>query len=606
MSTPAIVRTAVEAAFRDFEVDGLPASGDHDPLKPDIRAALGATLEAALSSIGSGIERYATVALRDAVTDAPDGSLAYVYNNNDDPADPANGVYQWDLATTGWVAAAWYFEAVAAVVQPFVDEAEAWAEGTEPGGPGTKSAMEWALDAAGDAATVAASLINVSELRTNVASRVAGGVYDVEDRLAFAVDIFSGELVGGGVTLLLDRVRAGLTYEMPGEDAHPVCAVNMSLVGGQSLANGYGSRPILSTTQAYDNLMFNGGLYRPATTGLASFTAMVSADDNTHGETILPGLTSTVANSVGGSYPMLGAAWGADSTQIVDLLKGTATYTGLLNTVTAAKAICDADYKSFAVQSLAFIQGESDEASDTSEALYESRLTSLITDFVADAKAATGQTHDPKFMFCQVSSWTHYDQPEPTICLAQLDVYEADPVNRILIGAKYHLEYAPDGVHLTAHSERQWGCYYGKVFYRVVILGEAWGPLRPLTVEQETARSVIATFHVPSGPLVLDTTLVTDPGDYGFQVQDAGGLKTISSVTQLGQDKVRIAFTTDLGASPELHYACAGDPGDESGPITGPRGCLRDSDPTVSLYVDDDGRPYPLFNWCVHFKKAIT
>lgn len=114
------VRAAVEAAFRDFEIGGVPSSGAHEPVKSEIRFALGRLLESVLSSIGAGIERYATKAAMDADTTRADGTLAYVW----DDANPANNnVYQWDGAA--WVVAAWYFTAVAGVVQPLVDDAQA-------------------------------------------------------------------------------------------------------------------------------------------------------------------------------------------------------------------------------------------------------------------------------------------------------------------------------------------------------------------------------------------------------------------------------------------------------------------------------------------------
>lgn len=125
MSTPAIVRAAVEDAFRDFTTAGIPGSGAHEPSKAEIREALGVILEATLSSIGSGISRYADVALMDAVTTAVNGQLAYVYANNDDPADPANGIYQWDDVAEDWVTADWYLASVEAIAQPILDETEA-------------------------------------------------------------------------------------------------------------------------------------------------------------------------------------------------------------------------------------------------------------------------------------------------------------------------------------------------------------------------------------------------------------------------------------------------------------------------------------------------
>jgi len=82
-------------------------------------------LETAISASGAGLVRYASVAEMNADTSRPAGTLAYVYSNNGSATDAANGVYQY---TTSWVPAPWYFNAVAAVVQPLVDAAQTSAE----------------------------------------------------------------------------------------------------------------------------------------------------------------------------------------------------------------------------------------------------------------------------------------------------------------------------------------------------------------------------------------------------------------------------------------------------------------------------------------------
>lgn len=112
----ALIRQKVETAFRDYETAGVPSSGDHEPVKSEIRYALGELLETTLGAIGSGIERFATKAELDAAVAFDDGQLAYVYDNNGDPADALNGVYQWDDGGAQWVIADWYLAAVDAAI----------------------------------------------------------------------------------------------------------------------------------------------------------------------------------------------------------------------------------------------------------------------------------------------------------------------------------------------------------------------------------------------------------------------------------------------------------------------------------------------------------
>lgn len=116
------VLTALLFAFRKYVVDGLPSSGVANPSKDDIET-FGRLLETALADAAGNLIAFETEALRDADTGQADGQLAYVWNNNGDPADPANGVFQWDDGEGDWVAADWYFQSIVDLVVPLAAEA---------------------------------------------------------------------------------------------------------------------------------------------------------------------------------------------------------------------------------------------------------------------------------------------------------------------------------------------------------------------------------------------------------------------------------------------------------------------------------------------------
>ena len=59
----------------------------------------------------------------------------------------------------------------------------------------------------------------------------------------------------------------------------------------------------------------------------------------------------------------------------------------------------------------------------------------------------------------------------------------------------------------------------------------------------------------------------------------------LSKIPTAGHKRLRYGYTSDLFVG--------------GGPTTGPRGCLRDSDPAPSLYG------HSLYNWCVHFDKPV-
>lgn len=96
------------------EIQGTPAALARVPASTILDLITGAAL---------GLLRFATAAARDADTTSPVGTLAYVYGNNDDPADAGNGWFQ--KAASGWEASEWITTAIDALAVAAKDAAEA-------------------------------------------------------------------------------------------------------------------------------------------------------------------------------------------------------------------------------------------------------------------------------------------------------------------------------------------------------------------------------------------------------------------------------------------------------------------------------------------------
>jgi hypothetical protein len=141
---------------------------------------------------------------------------------------------------------------------------------------------------------------------------------------------------------------------------------------------------------------------------------------------------------------------------------------------------------------------------------------------------------------------------------------------------------------------------YAKAYRKVILEGKPWEPVRPISVNRAGA-VITVKFTVPAPPLVLDDKLVSDPGDNGFEfMQDGAVVPSISKVAITAPDTVAITLAdVPTGANQRIQYAFTGTVGAHAGPTTGPRGNLRDSDPTVSR------NGYPLYNWCVHFDEPV-
>ncbi|WP_323022391.1 hypothetical protein [Pararhodobacter sp.] len=155
---------------------GNPPAADHRPDKAVFRDYL-ESLEAMLAA--GTIKGFA-----DAVAGLP-GSGNTIGDLRIVLAEPAadGGVYQWDGTDWGLIAA---------LPTVFWDDAyarlsQAWAEGTLPGGPGTKSALEHAADAGADALATAADRVQTGLDRAAAAASATAASLSEQQSQAAAV-----------------------------------------------------------------------------------------------------------------------------------------------------------------------------------------------------------------------------------------------------------------------------------------------------------------------------------------------------------------------------------------------------------------------------------
>ena len=134
--------------------------------------------------------------------------------------------------------------------------------------------------------------------------------------------------------------------------------------------------------------------------------------------------------------------------------------------------------------------------------------------------------------------------------------------------------------------------------------GVAWRPLY-ITGAAVNGNLVTLSYNIPSPPLVFDTQAIRDPGNRGFvYTDDSAAMPSISKVELVnGGTQVRIALSappTAPAGHRHVEYAWVGSTacgggGCGAGPLTGPRGNLRDSDPLTSLLAGVE--PTRLYNW---------
>jgi hypothetical protein len=398
--------------------------------------------------------------------------------------------------------------------------------------------------------------------------------------------------------------------------------LNYVLGTGQSLSSGQRSNPAIDThNSAWPRWTFmtnlgirqvpDAGALLPVDPtlimGLLPIATASTSDGN--GETIGATMTWTINDLLRTTnqapYPVVFTTHGAIRRPYVALQRDSAPYDNALLTIARVSQLVFP--RCVVVRALTVIHGEADSLGGTSQATYERDLLDWQRDFTVDLSSVTGQSSQVLEFTDQMNSYTGplMNPPRSTsvIPLAQLQAAIDHPASVFLVGPKYFLEYTFDGVHLTAASEQLLGEYYGKAYKQTVIDGVPWKPLYP-TAFVLSGRFITVTFNVPVPPLVMDRTLVLDPGNAGFAyTEDSNQPPSIVAVGLKAADQVLIRLSHAPNAAPGkrfLSYAWKGIPNNRAGPMTGPRGNLRDSDPVTGRY---SGRR--LFNWCVTFRRAF-
>lgn len=374
-------------------------------------------------------------------------------------------------------------------------------------------------------------------------------------------------------------------------------AMNFVPIMGQSLAVGGGGDTALNvaTITANNNRMqtmpeeFTQGFRMGNLVQLAAYIAE-------H-----PGLQfANTLSSISGSHDndVTLANWGDSGTPISGITQGTAPYNHMLQSVQRAKDLAPYYNTGFAVRPVMFVHGEADVNSNT----YQAEAEAMQTAFETDVKAITLQSGSIPFLHSQISSWTALSGTLTAKSpYAVVEAWKAHPTKHNIVCPKYFLPYI-DGVHLTKAGYAQLGEYYAKAYKKIVVDGGTWSPLYPTAIARVGA-VITLTFGNTVGDLVLDNATVSDPGHYGFEfADDSGSTPTISSVALAGSSPVNQVVITLSGTptgTKRARYAYTGVLNALAGPTTGPRGCLRDSDTSVTSL-----RGYDLWNWCLHFDEA--
>lgn len=426
--------------------------------------------------------------------------------------------------------------------------------------------------------------------------RASGTTYEA-DTLREVVSDNNLALVWG-ITDAAGRVLIGITAdgEIVGASAEVRTRIELLMTTGQSLAEG--AAAAITTTAPYtggEALRFANGPVGKQSETIGP--ALVALAEQTN-ESVATGCARRIlADHPDRTMLMAGQAWGGKT--IAEISIGAAD--GVYEKIQGQMDLAAAQSRGAVARAVIMINGEADGL--LSSTTFDADLETYRRQFAADVAERLGQTEIPYLLTCQTSSVAGYKggsialRDSFTTPFLQLRAALSNP-RVILVGPKYQYTYI-DHSHIDALSTRLHGEKYGQVWRHAVLDGRQWLPVHATSVLR-VGSNIALTLQSPVGaPIEIDTGAVTDPGNFGFNLLDAGGV-TISSVTQTGDFEITIACSGAVPNGARLSYAFHNGTAGTSGWNAGARGCIRDSDPTRSIYT---GAAMP--NWLCAFETVF-
>lgn len=385
---------------------------------------------------------------------------------------------------------------------------------------------------------------------------------------------------------------------------------------GQSLSVGYKSGALYTTSAVAPGraLMFNGGA-RPlpgptwangvdnsrvlADTQVATLVDLVESLVGLYGETHLSGAGYWLNKPgvVEGTSALLFDTVGLGGAPLSSLWKGTQNYANFIRAVERGKAIADYAGLSFEVPCVLMDQGESDYGA--SSASYLTNLLQLQADLTTDINAITGGTGQVKLLCWSPSSWTaaSYALTTAGSPIGVTDGALNYPTRIGAIGPQYFNTYWDvDGVHALSRGLRTFGEYEGRAVAAVRGGGSTGGLFATSAAVVGTALTV--TFNAN---IALDTTLVSDPGQYGVRLFNGASEIALSGIVVSGNQLTATVASAPGAGSWKIGIADKGIAGNAAGPTTGPRSNIRDA----SADLASDGATH-LYNWALHQQIACS
>lgn len=394
------------------------------------------------------------------------------------------------------------------------------------------------------------------------------------------------------------------------------------LAYGQSNTLGTGADAV-SIQQPYNNRMLNNSKMsaRPGVVGDGYVgTALVPLK-----ETGVETITSVVTNELTRrilldrvnpeTLVLVGAAGGNGGTKFAELSKGNAAgwFAKLESMLQDVCSLIAAEGKQARVYSIHMREGEADYVHNTSTEEYIELQSGFLNDFQEGIKANSGFEFAGPLVFNQCCASHSYEDTlniQPNVGIAQLEMALNHP--RMVMSHPDYINYRIDNAHYRGDHATRSSAYCARAV-KYWAEGKKFIPLHVTRVEW-FSDYVDLSYHVPYGKLEIDTTILPEAPNKGFDLWlqqdtvDELDMTLVNSgithVQVIGINKIRVSIVPNAGYY-ALTYAW-GRPGEmqpEERDLNGrpyvARGNIRDSHGNVDKYTNPAGITFDLHNFAV-------
>ncbi|HHC4326370.1 TPA: hypothetical protein ACN74O_003140 [Klebsiella pneumoniae] len=390
---------------------------------------------------------------------------------------------------------------------------------------------------------------------------------------------------------------------------------------GQSLSTGVNGTPVQTIDELYNAVKFNGGVRAqdggedPAITHASFLPYTETIQDTGNGtgyETPVAGCIKmiydlTVQENHGFSLSdmaILGSAPGQGGKTIGQLSNTAGIYMPRVrNDISYGLALSQSSGKTYSPEAVMWIQGETDQSNGTTKDAYIDYYDRMVSKINEYASEVMGEKRELPWFTYQFSSWINRapNNAYPTIPMALLELAKTRD-DTVMVCPMYIFDYYDDA-HLTGPGYKEFGAYMGIAIKRTIFDGIPFEPLWPISHIRQ-GRVINIKFN-PVGKLVLDTSFVSDPGNFGFSIVDSDGAEIAITSVSVRFDTVSVVAASDVTDGAKLRYAfIGGTHGQKPDRTQGPRGCLRDSQGDTIIF-DPDGLNRRMDNYCTMFEIEI-